>query len=110
MVFLTEKEEKIVKKFAQKLKYSLDDKMILLKLFGSKVRGDSSPDSDIDILLVVKEKTPELRDLVFNILFDLDPYYEFKISPIIYSDFEYKRNEELESTFVETVKKEGVAL
>jgi len=110
MVFLTKKEEKIVKRFAQKLKYSLEDKIILLKLFGSKVRGDSSLDSDIDILLVVREKTSELRDLVFNILFDLDPYYEFKISPIIYSAFEYKRNEELESTFVETIKKEGVAL
>ncbi len=110
MVFLGKKEEKIVRKFVQQLKHSLDDKIVLLELFGSKVRGDSSPDSDIDILLVVREKTPELRDMVFNILFDLDPYYEFKISPIIYSAFEYKRNEELESTFVENIKKEGVAL
>ena len=110
MVFLSKKEEKIVREFTQKLKDLLGDNMVFLELFGSKVRGDYSPDSDIDILLVVREKTPEVRDMIFNILFDLDPYYEFKISPIIYSDFEYKKNEELESTFVETIKKEGVML
>ena len=110
MVFLTKKEEKIVKKFAQKLKDSLGDNMVFLELFGSKVRGKSSPDSDIDVLLVVRKKTPEVRDMIFNILFDLDPYYEFKISPVIYSDFEYKKNEELKSTFIEIIKKEGVML
>lgn len=110
MVFLSKKEEKIVREFAQKLKDSFGENMLFMELFGSKVRGDFSHGSDIDILLVVREKTPEVRDMIFNILFELDPYYEFKISPIIYSDFEYKKNEELESTFVETIKKEGVML
>ena len=107
---LNKQEEKTVRRFVENIKESLGDNVILLELFGSKVRGDFLPDSDIDILLVVKKKTPEVRDTIFNILFDIDPYYEFKISPVIYSEFEYQKNRELESTFVETISKEGVML
>ena len=107
---LNKQEEKVVRKFAEKIKESLEDNIVFLELFGSKVRGDFSSDSDIDILLVVKKKTPEVRETIFNILFDIDPYYKFKVSPVIYSEFEYQRNKELQSTFVETISKEGVML
>ena len=107
---LNKQEEKVVRRFAEKIKGSLEDNIVFLELFGSKVRGDFSSDSDIDILLVVKKKTPEVRDAIFDILFDVDPYYKFKVSPVIYSEFEYQRNKELESTFVETISKEGVML
>ena len=107
---LNKQEEKTVRRFAESIKESLGNNVIFLELFGSKVRGDFSSDSDIDILLVVKNKTPEVRDTIFNILFDIDPYYKFKISPIMYSEFEYQKNRELESTFVETISREGVML
>ncbi len=107
---LNKQEEKVVREFVKEIKKSLDDNIVFLELFGSKVRGDFSSDSDIDILLVVKKKNPEVRDMIFDILFDIDPYYKFKVSPVIYSEFEYQRNKELQSTFVETISKEGVML
>ena len=110
MISLSKEEKKVIRKFAKKIKESLGNNIVFMELFGSKVRGDFSADSDIDILLVVKKKTTKVRDRVFDILFDIDPYYKCKISPIIYSDFEYKKNDELESPFIEAIKREAVKL
>lgn len=61
------------------LKKSLQEKFGLVKLilFGSKARGDHTPDSDVDLLALVKEpKTQELRSAVsetqFEILLQVD--------------------------------------
>lgn len=94
---MTRKEESTVREFVREIKKALGENLIVAKLFGSKVRDDFSSDSDIDLLLVVKNKTPEIRETVFTVLFEIDPYYQLKISPVIYSVLEYKRNEEMGS-------------
>ena len=40
----------------------------------------------------------------------IDPYYEAMISPIIFSEFESKKNKGLESPFIIKVEKEGIDL
>ena len=110
MKYFTPKEEKVVKEFAECLKKTLGDNLLMVKLFGSRVRGDFSPDSDIDILLVVKNYNLQVEKKISEILFEIDPYYDFKISPVVYSEFEYRKNEEMESFFVENINKEGISL
>ncbi|MBI4648655.1 MAG: nucleotidyltransferase domain-containing protein [Bacteroidia bacterium] len=107
-LFLTKQEKDTVDKFINVVKVTLGDNLILSALFGSKVRGDYSNDSDIDILFVVKEYNVKTSSLIFDNLFEVDPYYEFKISPLIYSEFEYKKNVEMKSPFIENIKSEGV--
>jgi hypothetical protein len=107
--FLTEREKKAVDKFSSELKATLGEDLVLIKLIGSKVRGDFDKDSDIDILIIVKDYLVD-KEKVIDVLYSIDPYYEAKISPIIYSEFEYKKNKELESLFIEEVEKEGVNL
>lgn len=108
--YLTKAETAILKKVTNKMRDFLKEDLILLKLFGSKVKGNFVSDSDIDIFLVIKNKNIKLRDKLYDILFEVDPYYEFKISPIIYSEFEYKQNIKLKSPFIENIKKEGLEL
>ena len=108
--YLTREEERTVERVIKRIKGLLKGNLIVLELFGSKIRGDSLPDSDIDMLVVVKNKDAALRDSLYDILFDIDPYYKFKISLIIYSEFEYQENIRLKSPFIENLKKEGVAL
>ncbi|PIU68003.1 MAG: hypothetical protein COS84_02320 [Armatimonadetes bacterium CG07_land_8_20_14_0_80_40_9] len=108
--FLTDKEKKAIKRFSSEAKEKLGKELLLIKLFGSKVRGDFDKDSDIDILIVVKKDYFINKEKIFDILFSIDPYYEVKISPVIYSEYEYKKNKELESPFVEIVKREGINL
>lgn len=107
---LTKKEESKVTELAGKIRQLLGNQLVLLEIFGSKIRGDFTPDSDIDILIVVKNKNIGLKNKLYDILFEIDPYYEYKISLIIYSEFEYKQNVKLESPFIEYIQKEGIKL
>lgn len=110
MEYFTAQEKEVIKKFTERLKDTLGDNLLLVKLFGSRVRGDFSADSDIDILLVVKIKNLELRNKIYDILFEIDPYWDYKISLKIFSEYEYQRNVELNSPFILNLEKEGVNL
>jgi uncharacterized protein len=103
-------EKKIIEEFASQIRKRLNDNLIFIKMFGSKARGDFNKDSDIDILIVVNKKTIAVRDEIYNILFELDPYYEHKVSIILFSLYEYKKNEEMESPFTRHINHEGISL
>lgn len=107
---LTKEEKEALGRFCFRLKNSLGNNLVFVKLFGSKVRGDFNKDSDIDILLLLRKKSLKVREDVYDILFDIDPYYELRISPRIMSSYEYRKNAELHSPFIENVEKEGVRL
>ncbi|MEW6557830.1 MAG: nucleotidyltransferase domain-containing protein [Elusimicrobiota bacterium] len=52
---LTEKEKLAVIKLVEGLKKLYSDNLSQILLYGSKARGDAEPDSDIDILVVLKK-------------------------------------------------------
>ncbi|MEW6095889.1 MAG: nucleotidyltransferase domain-containing protein [bacterium] len=108
--YLNKKEQDGIKKLTTQLTTNMKDNLVILELFGSKIRGDFEKDSDIDMLVVLKKEICQSREKIFDILFKIDPYYELKISPIIYSEAEYKKNEKLESPFIENIMKEGIVL
>lgn len=108
--YLTKKEEVKLMDFVKRVKKLLKDQLVLLEVFGSKIKGNFTQDSDIDILIVVKNKDIMLKSKIYDILFDIDPYYDYKISLIIYSLFEYEQNVRLKSPFIENLEKEGIRL
>jgi len=108
--YLNNQEKKVIESFVKELRKRLGNNIISIRLFGSKVRGDFKEDSDIDIFVLVKEKTLKLRDIIAEIEVDYDIKYNLPISTVLYSLFEYKKNKELGSFFFENVEKEGIAL
>ncbi|MCF6271093.1 MAG: nucleotidyltransferase domain-containing protein [Melioribacteraceae bacterium] len=84
--------------------------MLSTVLFGSKARGASNKESDIDILIVLKNKNSVLLNQIVNILVDIQLNYDANISPLIYSEYEFKMNRELGSYFIENLEKEGIPL
>ena len=59
---LTFEEEKIVKELKQNINELLGDSLTGLFLFGSKARGDDDSKSDIDIAIIVRGLTRELKN------------------------------------------------
>ncbi len=47
-----------------------------LILYGSRVRGDAADDSDLDLVALVDEKTPELKialdEIAYSVMWDRD--------------------------------------
>lgn len=107
---LTKPEREVVKSFVKELREKLDKEIVSIRLFGSKVRGDSQKDSDIDIFILVEEKTLKTGDIIDDLTADYIFNYNLSLSPVLYDLFEYKRNKELGSFFFENVEKEGVVL
>jgi predicted nucleotidyltransferase len=108
--YLNRIEKKVIKSFAEKLRKDIGDEIVKIVLFGSKVRGDFDRESDIDIFVLVKEKTQDLRDKIGDITADYIYDYDIPLSPVLYDIDEYNQNTKLGSFFFENVEKEGVSI
>ena len=108
--YLNETEKKIIDAFVKELRERLGDEIVSIRLFGSKVRGDFYQDSDIDIFILIKKKTPDVRDKLAEITTNYDIEFGLPLSPVLYDLFEYQKNKELGSFFFENVEKEGIPL
>ncbi len=54
-----------------------------IKLFGSSARGDSSKQSDIDILVRLPEISRQIEEELFDIAYDLELKYDCLIDVIV---------------------------
>jgi len=92
--YLSKTEKKIISSFVRELKEKLGDEVLSVRLFSSKLRGDFRKDSDIDIYILVREKTPDIRekanDLAANYVFD----YDIPLSIVLCDLSEYRGNKE----------------
>ncbi|HIE43439.1 MAG TPA: nucleotidyltransferase domain-containing protein, partial [Candidatus Omnitrophica bacterium] len=63
---LNPREQEVVESFVKELREKLGDKIVSVRLFGSKVRGNFEKDSDTDIFILVKTKK-KIRDEISDI-------------------------------------------
>jgi predicted nucleotidyltransferase len=69
--------------FVTRLRLGLSGNVIDIRLFGSEARGAATPESDIDVLVVVQpeNKRVALEDRVIDIAFDVNLEFGVYISP-----------------------------
>ncbi len=99
-------------KILLKIKHSIEkeDSTAEIILFGSRARGDNTPVSDWDILVLIdNNKTIEAEDRFRNNLYDLELETGQIISPIVYSK-EYWLNKLKYSPLFSSVTREGIRL
>jgi predicted nucleotidyltransferase len=108
--YLSIEERKGVELFLSRVREYLKDELVLLKLFGSKARGDYAQESDIDILVVVNGRDWDLHYKVCSIANDVALEFGANISPVILTEKEFNLNRDHGTAFYESVEKEGVPL
>lgn len=103
---LTDNERDAVLRFKEILtiKYNILDFFI----FGSKARGDASPESDIDIMIEVEDYRPEIVSEMRNIAFEINLEYDCFITTTIFSRKELEEGPLSESPLYKTIEKEGI--
>lgn len=80
--------------------------------FGSRVRGQGQEDSDLDLVILVDRKTPELEnkieDIAYNVMWD----HDFKpiISIKVFTEAGYRKSLVEGFSFYKNVEREGVPL
>ncbi len=108
--YLSPRERRAVRELCTNLRRVLGEDIVSIRLYGSKIRGDFTEESDIDMLLVLKREDSKVRDTIFKIALDVDLEYDARISLIIYPEKEFKWYKDLGSIFIEKVEEEGVLL
>lgn len=121
---LLEKDKTALEKFKDELTSKYPDRIEKIILYGSHARGDAGQDSDIDVMVVVKDKRPRLIDnyglervlswkdypvegAASNLSNDLFYKYWSHISPQIVDQKQFGNKW---SPFFNSVRKEGVVL
>ncbi len=88
----------------------LGNTLVSIVLFGSRQRGRFVPDSDIDILIIIKEKNHTVVDKIFEIADRVEDSvlsYNIPFSIHIQSEGEYKRLKDMKSLFINEIELEG---
>jgi predicted nucleotidyltransferase len=103
---LRKNEENAVRDLKERLarKYPLLD----FRVFGSKVRGDDTSQSDIDVMVKIPELDPVIESEIYDIVFDVNLSNDCFISAIIFGQDEIEEGPMSESPIYKTIMKEGV--
>jgi predicted nucleotidyltransferase len=109
---MKERDKELILEFKRRLPIELERRLRKLIVFGSRVKEDATEDSDLDIILLVDEKTSEiekkLEDIAYHVMWD----YDFKpmISLKVVEESQYYNALNKGFSFYRHVEKEGVSV
>lgn len=86
------------------------DKIAKLALYGSRARGDYDRDSDIDIAIVVKGLTRELKNRILDTVCDVELKYSIPLSTIVFSEEDFEFLKKRERRIALDIEREGISL
>lgn len=103
-------EEIPLNKVIQHIRNVCCDNLVSVTLYGSKARGDSTYESDIDLLILVNNRDEVDRDKLYDFLLSDDIGYDLNFSLNLYEKRYFNYLATIHAPFVENVLKEGVTL
>ncbi|MEW6003163.1 MAG: nucleotidyltransferase domain-containing protein [Nitrospirota bacterium] len=87
-----------------------EDKIGQVVLFGSVARGESDEESDIDILVVLKNGDNKLRDEISMAAFEITLKNNAILSPIVMDKKTFTWHKKFKDPFYNSIKRDGIDL
>ena len=81
-----------------------------LKIFGSKAKGLDTPESDLDVMVVLKNLTPKIESEIDDLIFEINIENDCLITAIFFDQEELEVGPLAESPIYKKISKEGIAL
>jgi len=101
-----------VREVARKLIAGLDPDIGVVRVYayGSRVRGDADPGSDLDLLVELGRPTREAKRQILDRAWELSLEEGYVISTVIVSEEAFERGPLSLSAFAQNVRREGVEI
>ncbi len=103
---LAETDRRIAREFQRRLATVVS--VLDMRVFGSRARGDAAPDSDLDVFIEVAESTPELRQRISEIAWEVGFEMDRVISVVVATRDQLEHGAMGASPLVLHVEREGV--
>ena len=91
---LQNNEQQALQGLIESLQQRFSDQLREVILYGSKARGDSTPDSDIDVLVILSQENEQMRREILTLAARFSLEYDVLLSPHVIGEirFEQKRD------------------
>ena len=93
-----------------KLKRALEERFTLIdfRVFGSKARGEATPESDVDVMIEIEDYNPAAESEIDDIVFKINLEHDCLISTVIFGRRELEEGPLGESPLYHVIEREGV--
>jgi predicted nucleotidyltransferase len=104
---MTERDHRILDIFAVRVRHHFPAARIWA--FGSRARGDSTWESDLDVCVVLPQPAPDTEARIGQIAWEVGFEHELVIVPLCFASEEFEHGPLSESTLVANILQDGVA-
>ena len=88
----------------------LGDRLLRMVLFGSIARGDYTGESDIDVAIIIRGLTRELKHQILDRVAEVELNHFMPLSALVLSEDEFDRLKRRERRIALDIEREGVPL
>ncbi len=107
---LSHNEREAIESFLARLWAQYPERIFQAILFGSKSRGDSHPESDIDVLLITDQDEWRFQHAISDIASDVSLEYSVLIGPRVIGQARWAEMTQEHFGLCENVEREGIPL
>jgi len=110
LAHLTPPERAALGEFLARLREQYVDEVVSVRLFGSRARGEGGPESDLDVLVVVRSEDWRVHWDIVRLASRTSLAHDVDLSSKVLSRRQYRRLGQRRSLFHQNVQTEGVRL
>ena len=107
---MDEKRKKVLTDLKNSLEDLLGDRIWRMILFGSMARGDFAAESDIDVAIIIRGLTRELKHQILDRVAEVELKNLTPVSTLLLSEEEFNRLKRRERRIALDIEREGVPL
>jgi predicted nucleotidyltransferase len=107
---LTPAESVAIREFVAGVRSLLGIELREVRLFGSRARGEGTPESDVDLALIVTPEGRARRHEVYNLAFDVGLRHGVQLAPTVITERQLADLRARERRFARDLDEEGTRL